>query len=818
MPASPDILPADPIDRGCYHCGQKIPRHISLVVNINGDEQSMCCSGCQAVAEMIADTGLQRFYQKRAGHSINPSDLDFLQNPTSAAEMVTETYVRTTDNGLCESQLIVKGIVCAACIWLNETHIKTLPGVVSFQINYSTHRAHICWNDQHTNLQTIMQAISQIGYSAEPYDPARAEAANLEERHQALRHIGVAGFGMMQVMMLAVGLYFGEYLGIDYDSRKLLHWVSLIITTPVLLFSGKLFFENAWRGLKHANLGMDTPVSVAIALAYSASCWSTIVTDGPVYFDAITMFIFFLLLSRYFEMNARHSVSDAAELFLREVPATATRIKNGLAETIWANHLEAGDLVTISTGATVPADGVVHSGSGSVDESLLTGEHINKTKCIGDDLIGGSINLESPLIMRVEKTGAATVMSMITQLVQRVRQEQPVVEKLADKIARVFILAVLLIAGCVYLWWHDTSQALIITISVLVVTCPCALALAIPTVVTTANSAMTKQGMLPVRADVLSVLARSTDIIFDKTGTLTQGQLQNSTTELYTGYSLESCLRIAVALEQGSNHPIAKALCASAKGSTLESTLDVEISNVAQLTTIVSAGVEGVIDGITYRIGSYSFVSPSVSTQIPEDAYKADVINVFLGNQQQILARFCFQDKIRADAKKTINKLKTLGFNVHLLSGDHTSIVAAIARQLDITNVAAELSPAEKLAELNRLKQNGAVVIMVGDGINDAPVLAGADTSIALCHGAHLAQASAGILLVSEKLVAIPRSIELARKVNRIIKQNLVWALLYNISVLPLAAAGFIQPWMAVLGMSFSSLLVVGNAMRVIRH
>jgi len=804
----------------CFHCGLPVPRGSHYRVSIDGVEQPMCCPGCEAVARAIVDNGLTDFYRYRTGPS--PTGKGLVPEALRELELydrpeLQRSFVHTEAENVREASLILEGIVCAACVWLNERHVSALPGVLDFQVNYSTHRARVRWDDSRIHLSDILKAISAIGYVAHPFDSERQESVFKRERGAALRRIAVAGLGMVQVMMLAVAMYAGDYQGMAWDIRNLMRWVSLLIATPVVLYSARPFFQSAWRDLKRRQLGMDVPVSLAIGGAFLASAWATVAGHGEIYFDSVTMFAFFLLGGRYLEMMARHRAGQAAEELVRLLPAAATRVgKDGSEEVVSVADLAPGDRVLVRPGDTVPADGGVIEGVSSVDESLLTGESLPRGRGVGDELVGGTVNVESPLVMEVEKVGGDTVLSSIVRLLDRAQTEKPHLARLADRAAAWFVGALLVLAAGVAWWWwqHDPAEAFRVTLSVLVVTCPCALSLATPAAVTAATGALTRLGVLTTRGHALETLARATHVIFDKTGTLTEGRLQLDQVLRLRDVTRDRCLTIAAALEQGSEHPLARALRADVPGRL----------KAVDLRAVPGAGVEGVVQGRRYRIGTPGFVAELAPTAPPHSAPRpspepgeAGSTQVMLGDERGPVAMFVLADRLRAGAAQTVRALQAQGLTVELLSGDDPQPVQAVARALGVEVAKARLRPQDKLSHIRDLQQAGAVVAMVGDGVNDAPVLAGAQVSLAMGSGTQLAQASADMVLLSEHLPHLQETVGEARRTLWVVRENFAWAVLYNLCAVPLAAAGMVAPWMAAIGMSVSSLLVVLNALRLTR-
>ena len=796
----------------CFHCGLPVPEGADYRVAVDGVSRPMCCHGCQAVAQAIVDGGLTSFYQHRETPSRRPEDLvpealrrfELYDQPA-----LQQSFVQADTASTRTASLILEGITCAACIWLNERHVNALPGVLDFSVNYSTHRARVRWDDSQVHLSDILKAIGEIGYVAHPFDPGRQEAVYKKEKSAALRRLAVAGLGAMQVMMLAIAMYAGDYSGMESGLRVFMRWVSLLLTIPVVLYSASGFFVTAWRDLKRRHLSMEVPVSLAIGGAFSASVWSTLTHGSEVYFDSVCMFAFFLLTSRYLEMGARHRAGEAAEELVKLLPATANRLTDDGEVVVAVSELAPGDRVMVRPGETIPADGVVSEGRSSVDESLLTGESLPRPRGVGDELVGGSVNVESPLVLQVEKVGEDTLVSAIVRLLDRAQAEKPRVAQLADRVAGWFVAVLLTVAVVVALWWffHAPEHAFAITLSVLVVTCPCALSLATPTAVTAASGALTRMGLLTTRGHALETLAKVSHVLFDKTGTLTRGILQLSSVEvLAPGRADRSrCLALAAALESGSEHPVARALAAHAAGPTLK---------VGDLTALPGQGMEGEIDGQRYRVGNPRYVAAMSAVDVPE-VEGSDATQVLLGDAEGILARFQLRDELRADADVAIARLRELGLEVEILSGDAAGAVARVASQLAVRHARSGMRPDDKLARVRELQSEGRCVAMIGDGVNDAPVLAGADVSIAMGQGAQLAHASADMVVLSERLAVLAEGVRKARAMRAVIKQNLAWAILYNLSAVPLAAAGLVAPWMAAIGMSLSSLVVVFNALRL---
>ncbi|WP_371324697.1 heavy metal translocating P-type ATPase [Dechloromonas sp. ZY10] len=805
-------------EASCYHCGQPIPADVDLLVAIGGESRAMCCHGCQAVARSIVDHGLEDYYRSRdslpeSQREAKPAILDQLALFDHAE--FQKSFVRELGASEREASLLLEGITCAACIWLNEQHVGRLPGVTALNINYATRRARVRWDESKIRLSDILAAIAQIGYRAYPYDAAKNEEIARSERRDALWRLWVAGFGMMQVMMYAYPVYIADG-DMTPDIESLMRWASLVLTLPVIFYSSAPFFRNAWRDLRLRRVGMDVPVALGVGAAFIASCWATWVAAGEVYFDSVTMFVFFLLGGRFLEMSARQKAVGVTEELARLQPAFAQKMPNfpvdrGCEQKLVAD-LEAGDFVLVKPGEIIPVDGRVVEGRSAANESLLTGESRPVEKLPGDVVTGGAINTDSPLVVQVLQVGQGTRLSAIIQLMERAAAEKPRIVELADRVASRFVAALLVVAVLAALGWYwvDPERALWIMVSVLVVTCPCALSLATPIALTVGAGALARDGLLVTRGHAIETLARATHFVFDKTGTLTTGNMRLLDLLPLAGCSRERVLALAATLEQASEHPLAEALREAS---------DVRLA-VGELLNVPGRGVEGVVDGRRYRLGRPDYALDLAGVpiaELPADWLGSADTVVALADQEACLGLFRIGDGLRPEARQLIGSLRKAGRHVVLLSGDAQAVVERVAAELDVSEAHAGMSPQQKHEYVHRLQEVGAVVAMIGDGINDAPVLAQAQVSVAMGGGAQLARTQSDFVLLSENLEHLRHGLLRAMKTLRVIRQNLWWSFAYNFIALPLAIMGYVTPWLAGIGMSASSLLVVLNSLRIQR-
>ncbi len=819
-PIAPAAAAAD--DADCYHCGLPVPPQTRHYVRIDGRDRRMCCVGCEAVAQSIVDNGLVDYYRhrdampetRREAMPAELQELGLFDHPD-----FQKSFVRPVGEHEREASLILEGITCAACVWLNEKHVARQQGVSAIEINYATRRARVRWDERRIKLSDILGAIQAIGYRAYPYDAERSEQIAHKERRSMLWRVFVAGFGMMQVMMYAFPVYVAGEGELTRDIELLLRWASLLLTLPVVLYSAAPFFQRAWRDIRLRRLGMDVPVALGVGSAFAASLWATL-TDGPeVYFDSVTMFVFFLLGGRYLEMIARQRAVRGVEELGKVLPSFAERLPGWPArqdaERVPTSQLAPGDVLRVRPGEVIPADGVVLDGRGEVNESLLTGESRPVPKLAGEPLTGGSINISSPLLLRVEQVGDATRLAAIRRLMERAATEKPHIAALSDRVAVYFILVLLVLATITGVAWFviEPQRALWVFVSVLVVACPCALSLATPTALTVGTDALARMGVLVTRGHAIETLARANHFVFDKTGTLTYGRMTLEQV-LPLGTRGEAELRaLAAGIEQGSEHPVGAGLREAAKG--------LSLPRVEAVRAETGQGMQGRIDGETVWIGRPDYVAACLGQSVP--AALADFGDrggsvVALASERGWLGLFRLADVQRAEAPALAEQLGRDGVRVSMLSGDTAVAVAGVADALGIADAHASMTPQGKQAHIVGLQRApGAVVAMVGDGVNDAPVLAQAHVSVAMGGGTDLARNQADIVLLNENLASLGRGILLSRKTLKIIRQNLWWSFAYNFTSVPLAMAGLVTPWMAGIGMAGSSLLVVLNAMRLQR-
>ncbi len=823
MNIQPESSPS--ISDSCYHCGGDLDDKSLYQAELGGSPRYFCCAGCLAIAQTIHGQGLEAFYARRVPLGSKPEGLEHLSDevPDSLRAyddpVLLSRFTRPihsshqSEQQLIEATLRLEKIRCAACVWLNEQHLKRIPGVSDVQINYVTQRATVQFNPNLVQLSQLLHAVEQIGYAAWPFEPSMSADLAKKERRQLLMRLGVAMLGMMQVMMYA----WPTYTGADdllVEQEILLGWTSWALTVPVVFYSAGPMFIAAWHSVrtfpKTGMLGMDVPVSLAVALAFIAGTISLVWGVGDSYFDSITMFIAFLLGARYLELLARQDAQGGAEALAKQLPATCERLENypasDIAKSVPVVRCVIGDVLRISPGEVIPVDGTLITEQASLNEAMLSGESRPVQKKSGDTLYAGSHNIESPILIRVTAIGQGTRIAGIASLLDKALLAKPQVVGLAEKWAGYFVVFLMLASGITAIAWYflDPIKAWETAVAVLVASCPCALSLATPAAMAAAQGAVTKLGLLVVRGHVMETLAKTTDLVIDKTGTLTTGRPElKQITHIRDGWTRAQVLGIASAMELGQKHPLGLAI--------LEAAQQENIAPFQLNGEPVSEQGKGLRAG-DYQLGNAQWLNLSVIET--SDKYQQASL-IYLRDQLGLLAVFTLLDTPRPGAAELIRAVQSRGIQVHLLSGDDPQTVAWWAQYFGIEHHRGGALPEDKFAFSNTLQQEGKVVWAVGDGVNDAPFLAKANISVAVGSGAPLAQAGADAVLTTESLAPLSQALQLADKTKVIMRQNLIWAFVYNVVAIPVAMMGLVNPWIAGIGMSLSSLAVTLNAWRL---
>ncbi len=772
----------------------------------DGHTRSLCCAGCEAVAKTILDSGLQDYYRKRTAKPDPSASLDrTLKDALDRAARLDATPSVTGGSSL-QIRLNLEGITCAACAWLAERALARTPGVTQANVQYVTHIADVTFDPGMTTPRALSEAVARVGLIATPVSTDRADARRQRRRVDAWE-LGVAVFSMMQAMMFTVPFYFSAPGSIEPEVMALMNTAALLVTIPAVTFSARRFFAGAWRDLSRGSMGMDVPVAVAIAVTFASSTVATLSGAGATYFDSIGMFVSLLLAARWFESGLRDRALDLLERTYASQPDHARReLATGEVERISAKEIVAGDVLLMAPGDTLAADGITLDVASEWNEAVLTGESRPVLRAPQAQVSAGAILVGAPARVRACRPASESTYARIARMTEAALASRATLSADINRLAAWIAPVSLALAIAAALVWLviEPNRAFDVAVAVLAITCPCALALAAPTVLAGAHYSAAKNGWLIANPSVLQTARSVTHVMFDKTGTLTEGRLRLTAFDTLGTASPDECLAIACALEQGSSHPIASALLERAKAANLA------VPRMDAIESFPGKGVGGQLQAKSYRLGALAFA-------VAESSLRDDGA-LWLAGPTGPLARFTFDDTLRQNAHELAGQLAARGVALSIASGDAgdkvTEVMTCMA--VDPQHARARLTPEQKAAWVRELQSSGACVAFVGDGINDAPAMAVADLGIAVSGGADLARNSAGAIMRNPSLRAIPDLLALSCRLHALTRQNLAWALTYNALAIPAALMGMVTPAYAALGMALSSFLVIANALRVI--
>ena len=718
-----------------------------------------------------------------------------------------------------DSSLLIEGMHCAACSMTIEDALMAVPGVVSAEVSAGSHRARIVWNPAHVMPSGLLSAIRAAGYGAVPANDVFARERRLAQTRKALWRWLVAGLCMMQVMMYAYPAYIAAPGDLTAEMEHLLRWASWVLTLPVILFSCGPFFSSALKDVLHRRMSMDLPVALGMLITFVVSTAGTFDPTGifgrEVYFDSLTMFVFFLLTGRWLELRLRDQTAGALEALMNRLPDTVERQARpgGDFERVAVRRLVTGDVIRVLPGEAFPVDGVVLHGTALADEALLTGESRPVTRGVGAEVVAGSHNLSSAVTLRVLRIGDKTRFAEIVALMEDASTAKPQLAQLADRLAKPFLVGVLLAAGaaCAYWWTRDPEHALRVAVSVLIVTCPCALSLATPAAMLASAGALARSGVLVRRLQAMEVLSKVDVVVFDKTGTLTGDALTLVGLHVRDGNDASQTLAMAAALAGQSLHPLSRAVVQAAGRQQADAWQCADMVETPGQGVSGRVGRPGEGTAIDLWLGAATFCR--VRGQVQDES--AVGRQLYMSDSAGWLATFEMQEDVRTDALATVAALQASGVAVHVLSGDSARAVARVALPLGIERAQGGCTPQDKLEFMRTLQRQGHKVAMVGDGLNDGPVIAGANVSFAFGNAVPIAQAKADFVVLGDRLDSIVKTLSRAKKTMSVVHQNLVWTITYNAACVPLAVLGLLPAWLAGLGMALSSLLVVMNALRL---
>ncbi len=780
--------------------------------------RDFCCFGCQSVSSAIYEAGLQGYYQRTpegvllAPPPELPKDIEIYD-----FDEVQEEFTSCSGD-VRDIHLLVEGIHCAACVWLIERGLQRAPGVISASVNLAAKRLHLRWDKSRSQLSDLIRALARIGYAAVPYDPESAEGAIRKSNRAMLYRLFFAGFAMMNMMWISIALYSGA----DRDEfRQFFHWMGLALATPTLLYSGYPFYRGAVGGLRGGRLTMDMPIAIGLSVTYAYSLYVTVTHSvvGQVYFDTVTNLTFVILIGRYLEGMFRHQAVSATKRLMELQPRVAIVIRDGEEQMTPIRGVKVGDHVLIKPGYKVPVDGIVIDGHSAVDEAMLSGESAPVSKSAGAQVFAGTVNTDGALLVEVRSLLQDTALSKIIRLVEEAQSSKAPIQRLADTIVPWFVLVTLICAAITFFLWNsqDFEIALMAATSVLIITCPCALGMATPMSIAVASGLGAKHGILVKNGLVLETLSKVTHFVFDKTGTLTEGRMSVAEVHVASGHDELEVLRHAAAVERYSEHSAAKAIVAETEARKLPHR-DLTASGFR---ATAGLGVVADVSGQSMLLGSAEWLTRqgiTLNTALQEKAHELEMLAmscVYVAQGGKHAAVIALADKLRSDARQLVDDLRASGIGMTLLTGDRKPVAEAVARQLGGMEVIAEVLPQDKDQVIRRLQQNGAVVAMVGDGINDAPALIRADVGIALGSGTDVSVESADIVLMHNELDKVRQAVQLSRRTLRTIKQNIGLSFVYNAIMVPLAMMAKVSPLVAAISMPISSLIVIGNAARI---
>lgn len=794
-------------DIACTHCNLKFDESIMITEKRNDTELFFCCKGCQGVYHLLDDEGLGTFYEKLGDTTLTPAAQENSDLEKFDLEGFEKRYVTTNEEGLQEVSLIIEGIHCSACIWLNEKVLHKQEGIIEATINYTNNKAKVVWDPEEIKLSQIIQTIRSIGYNAYPYDPKLQEERTTKIRKAYYVRILVAVFGAMNIMWLAVAHYAGYFSGIQQSFKDILNVAEFLLATPVLFYSGSIFFKGAYYGYKNRVVNMDTLVASGALSAYLYSIYAMLTQRGEVYFDSVVMIITFVLVGKYLEVLSKKHAVDTLDNIMGSTPTEVTTLSDGVKSLVSVENIMIGDIIELKPGEKVVIDGKVVHGSGSFDESSLTGESEARYKTAGDEILSGSICLDSVVRYKADKDAAASLLSSIVTLLEESITKKPRIEQLANTVSGYFSTTILIIALLTFAGWYfyaeSFEQALIIGISVIVIACPCALGLATPMATLVGISVAAKRGILFKEATFLETMAKSDLLALDKTGTITEGK--PSVVHHTAVHPYEASLLFS--LVETSNHPVSKGI----KKYLEEEHETVQSITLDEIKTIQAKGIEASYKGERLIGGNASFMR-EYGIEVTQESHNT---LFYFAVADKLVATFELRDRVREGAATAIREIQAMGIRVVMLTGDHKQSALGVAQEVGITEVHAKLLPTDKAALIEEFHNEGHIVVMAGDGINDTIALAKSNIAIAMGQGADVAIAVSDVVLMDEKPQTLLSAFKLSKRTFKAVKENLGFSLLYNVVAVPLAVMGFVNPLIAALSMSLSSLVVVGNSMRI---
>jgi len=764
-----------------------------------------CCTGCQGVFHLLSDSGLDGFYDKLGTKKLSAPTHTFEDSSSFDTPSFYQQFVRKNDDGFEEISLVIEGIHCSACVWLNEKALNRLEGVVEVNINYANNKAKLVWADHIVKLSSIIDMIRSIGYNAYPYDPSVQEEKANKERKDFYLRIAVAFFGAMNIMWIAIAQYAGYFTGMDQEMKTILNVAEWVLATPVLFYSGWVFFKGAYFGIKNKIVNMDILVATGALLTYIYSIYITLLQEGEAYFDSVAMIITFVLLGKFLEVLSKKSAADTLDVIARHVPNEVNVLRKEQLERISVHEVKVGDIIEIKPGEKAALDGEVLQGEGYFDEASLSGESHPIFKKEKDKIISGTICVDTLFRYKVLKDFSHSTLSRLVSMLENAMSKKPRIEMLANKISGHFSTAILVLAVVTFfVWWlwpHSFDRSFMVGISVIVIACPCALALATPVATLIGLGLGGKRGILFKKASQLETMAKAQMLILDKTGTITEGKPNVIKAKVFEGFDAS----LLLALSTSSLHPISQAVSAYTK----ESYESLQTYTLLSSKQVPSRGIVAVYDGKKVLGGNAEFMKDNGITIDIESEYSL----FFFAVDDKLMAYYELRDMPKEGVQELFQMCKDNAIHVVMLTGDHKNTAQKLADELGIQEYHSDLSPEDKANFVQKHSQK--VTVMVGDGVNDVLALAHANIGIAMGSGSDISIEVSDIVLLNDSIKSLSEAFLISRRTYKLVKQNLAISLVYNLLTIPLAMGGYIIPLIAAASMSFSSLLVVGNSIRI---
>ncbi len=793
--------------RACDHCHLEFDEGQLIKDMINGEERYFCCKGCQGVFHLLHEEGLDSFYEKAKDTKLDPVSIDLEDLDRFDREGFRKRYV-TTKDGFSQISLIIEGIHCSACVWLNEKVLHQSEGIIEAEINFTTHKARIVWDEDEISLSQIIQKIRSIGYNAYPYDASLQEERAEKARKGYYARLLVGIFATMNVMWLAIAQYAGYFTGMSEAHKKILQGAEFVLATPTLFYTGWVYFRGAYYGLKNRFINMDFLVATGATLTYLYSIYAMVTGKGETYFESTIMIITFVFVGKYLEVLSKRRAVDTLDHLTGSLPTEVTVLQEGEKRAVSVENIQEGDLIEVRAGEKIVIDGRIESGEGSFDESSLSGESRPVWKQVGDEVISGSINNDGVIRYRATKRYGDSMIANIVSLLETSLSKKPHIEKLANQISGYFSVAILTIALITFFAWmglgHGFERSLIVAISVIVIACPCALGLATPMATLVGIGTASKRGILFKEAGYLESFAKCDTLVLDKTGTLTEGKLEVVKLQQEEGFDPD----LIYSLVKSSTHPVSQGVARY-----LESHFIPKERALEGVQEIKARGLRVECENHTIIAGNASLMQEEGIVLPNLEAMSHFIVAI----DKCVVAIFYLEDRIKTDAKEVLEQFRKDGMQIMMLTGDNREVAQKIADALGIDRFYAGLMPLEKSSFIDKLHNEGHRVVMVGDGVNDAVSLAKSDIAIAMGSGADVSVEVSDVVLLNDSMHALYEAYRISRTTFRNIKENLVLSLIYNLITVPLAVLGYVIPLVAALSMSLSSLLVVANALRIRR-